>query len=54
MGNLTKGYYRVVSMSLLTILGSIASIAGLVLTLVFRAKDRKNHKTKESNRHSQS
>ncbi len=40
-------------MSLLTILGSVASIAGLILTLMFRAKDRKNQKMKESNRQSQ-
>ena len=54
MGNLTKGHYRVVSMNYLTILGSVASILGVILTLVFRAKDRKNHKTKESSRTVQS
>ncbi len=50
MRNLKKGYYQVVDMHLLTILGSVASIAGLVLAVVFRLSDRHDHKTKESNR----
>jgi hypothetical protein len=37
-------------MLLLTILGSVASIAGLILAIAFRIKDKNNHKTKESNR----
>lgn len=31
-------------------LGSVASIVGLILAVVFRIQDRKNHKMKESNR----
>lgn len=53
MGNLQKGYNRVVSMDLLTVLGSLASIAGLILTIVLEIKHKKIQKTKESNRHSQ-
>ncbi len=34
----------------LAILGSIASIVGLILAIVFRIQDKRNHKTKESNR----
>jgi hypothetical protein len=41
-------------MHLLTVLGSVASIAGLVLAIVFRVRDKRNHEMKESNRHSQS
>ncbi len=50
MGNLVRGKDRVVSMIILTVLGSVASIAGVILTLAFRAKDRKNQKMKESSR----
>lgn len=37
-------------MLLLTVLGSVASIAGVILAIVFRFKDKCNHKMKESNR----
>ncbi len=51
MGNLKKGSLSSSQVSLITVLGSIASVAGLVLAVVFRIQDRKNHKMKESNRH---
>ena len=38
---------------LLTTLGSVASIVGLVLAIVFRIRDKNNHEMKESNRQSQ-
>ena len=50
MRNLKKGHYRVVDMHLLTILGSVASIAGLVLAVMFRLSDRHDHKNKRENR----
>ncbi len=50
MGNLTKGHYRVADVIILSVLGSVASIAGLVLAVVWRMRDSKNHKVKESNR----
>ena len=53
MGNLVKVNDRVVSMTLLSVFGSVASIVGLILAVVFRFRDRKNQKTKESNRQSQ-
>lgn len=37
-------------MNILTVLGSIASIAGFILAIVFRIRDGKNHEMKESNR----
>ena len=37
-------------MHLLTVLGSVASIVGLVLAIVFRIRDKRNHEMKESNR----
>ena len=37
-------------MLLLTVLGTMASVAGVVLTIAFRIKDKRNHKMKESNR----
>ena len=37
-------------MHLLTVLGSVASIAGLILAIVFRVRDNSNHEMKESNR----
>ena len=36
---------------LLTVIGTAASVAGLILTIVFRIKDKNNHEMKESNRH---
>ena len=36
---------------LLTVLGTVASVTGVILTIAFRIKDKKNHKMKESNRH---
>lgn len=44
MRNLKKGHYRLVDMYLLTILGSVASIVGLVLAVVFRLSDRAKHR----------
>ena len=41
---------RVIEMHLLTFLGSVASIVGLVLAIVFRIRDKRNHEMKESNR----
>lgn len=35
---------------ILTALGTAASVAGLILAVVFRIKDKKEHKMKESNR----
>lgn len=52
MGNMVKGHDRVVSMHLLSVFGSVASIAGLMLAVIFRIKDKKSQKTKESNRQS--
>ena len=40
-------------MLLLTVLGTLASIVGVILTIVFRIKDKRNHKMKESNRPSE-
>ena len=34
----------------INIIGSVASIVGLILAIVFRVQDIKGHKTKESNR----
>ena len=53
MGNLVKGNNQVVSMTLLTVFGSVASIVGLILAIVFRIRDRNIQKMKDSNRHSQ-
>ncbi len=53
MGNLVRGNDRVVSMIILTVLGSVASIAGLILAVIFRIRDSKNQKMKDSNRPSQ-
>ena len=53
MGNLKIGHYRVVGMDLLTVLGSIASILGFILTVVLEIKHRRVQKMKESNRHDQ-
>ena len=50
MGNLKGRSLSSSRVNILTALGSIASIAGLILTMLFRIRDRKNHKTKESNR----
>ncbi len=50
MGNLKKGSISSSQVNFLTVLGSIASVAGLILAVVFRIKDRRIHKTKESNR----
>ena len=52
MGNLKKGRLYSSCMDLLAILGSIASIVGMILTIVYRIKDVRNHKTKKSNRQS--
>ncbi len=52
MGNLKERSLSSSSMLLWTILGTLASIAGVILTIVFRIKDKSNHKMKESNRHS--
>ncbi len=46
MRNLKKGHHRLVDMHLLTILGSVASIVGLVLAVVFRLSARHDHKNK--------
>ncbi len=37
-------------MYLWTVLGTLASIAGLILAIVFRIRDKHNRKMKESNR----
>ncbi len=37
-------------MHLLTVFGSVASIVGLVLAIVFRIKDKRKYEMKESNR----
>ena len=37
-------------MHLLTVLGSVASIVGIVLAIVFRIRDIRNDEMKESNR----
>ena len=50
MGNLKKGSLSSSRVNILTVLGSIASVAGLVFAIVCRIQDRDNHKTKESNR----
>ena len=42
------------SMLLWTVLGTVASVIGVILTVAFRIKDKHYHKMKESNRHSQS
>ncbi len=49
MENLKKGSinYFVI---LLTALGTAASIVGVILTIVFRIRDKRNHEIKESNR----
>ena len=49
MGNSEKGsiIYFVI---LLTALGTVASVAGVILTIVFRIRDKRNHEIKESNR----
>lgn len=39
-------------MIILTVLGSVASIAGLILAVIFRIKDSNNQKMKDSNRQS--
>lgn len=53
MGNLKKGRLYRSCMDLLAILGSIASIVGTILTVVYRIMDvrSKKHRTKKSNRH---
>lgn len=50
MGNLKKGLLSSSRVSILPVLGSLASIAGLILTIVFRIKDKSIHNAKESNR----
>lgn len=50
MGNLKKGLVSSSRVSVLTVIGSVASVVGLILTIVFRIRDRIDHKTKESNR----
>ena len=50
MGKSRERTDRVIEMYLLTVLGSVASIVGLVLAIVFRIKDKRNHEMKESNR----
>lgn len=50
MGNLKKGLLSSNRVNILAVLGSVASIVGLILAIVFRIQDRKNHKMKESNR----
>ena len=50
MGNLKEGSLSSSRVSILTVLGSLASIAGLILAVVFRIGDKKNHEMKESNR----
>ena len=50
MGNLKKGSLSSNRVSILAVLGSVTSIVGLILAVVFRIQDRKNHKMKESNR----
>lgn len=52
MGNLKKGSSSSSRVNILAVLGSVASIVGLSLTIVFRIQDRKKHEMKESNRHS--
>ena len=49
MENLKKGLisYFVI---LLTALGTAASVAGVILTIVFRIRDKRTHEIKESNR----
>ena len=49
-GKSRERFDRVIEMHLLTVLGSVASIAGLVLAIVFRIRDKRNHEMKESNR----
>ena len=50
MGNLQKGPLSSSEVIVLSMLGSIASIVGLVLTIIVMIQDKKKHKTKESNR----
>lgn len=50
MGNLQKGPLSSSEVIILSMLGSIASIVGLILTIVVMIRDKKKHKTKESNR----
>ena len=50
MGNLKKGPLSSSRVSILAVLGSVASIVGLFLAIVFRIRDKRNHKMKESNR----
>ncbi len=52
MGNPDERLLSSNSMLLWTILGTLASIVGVILTIVFRIKDSNDHKMKESNRHS--
>ncbi len=49
-GKSRERFDRVIEMHLLTVLGFVASIAGLVLAIVFRIRDKRNHEMKESNR----
>ena len=49
-GKSRERFDRVIEMHLLTVLGSVASIVGLVLAIVFRIRDKRNHEMKESNR----
>ena len=48
-----SGYNNIENMFflLLTVLGTVASVTGVILAIVFRIKDKNNHKMKESNRH---
>ena len=50
MGNLKKGPLSSSEVIILSMLGSIASIAGLILTIIVVIRDKKKHRTKESNR----
>ena len=50
MGNLKKGSLSSNRVSILAVLGSVASIVGLIPAVVFRIQERKNHKMKERNR----
>lgn len=50
MGNLKEGPLSSSEVIILSMLGSIASIAGLILTIIVMIREKKNHRTKESNR----
>lgn len=53
MGKSNERIDRVIEMLLLTALGTLASIVGVILTIVFRIRDKRNHEMKESNRQSE-